>query len=388
MEVSNSSNNSPCCIQGCKKYAYYNYEGKTAQYCLEHKKDDMVLPKSRYCVVDNCKNYAYYNLPNEPKRYCKNHKSKNMIDRCHKLCLDCSSVAKYNHQGNKEVLYCYKHKKDKMIKVSLYTCLYIDDNGQKCSKQRRFGTNKAEYCAVHKIEGMKQHTRKICDFIFEDGTQCPDIARYGAKGTKLYCKNHKTDDMKNAIDKKCCYIILNGASCGALVARGSKREYFDYCRKHLPKENAKDGLNICINDYCDNKANKNYKNYCLQCITNIEPLRKGNPKDKEVVFKCTLAKDNMDFIHETPIFIRNVRYDIYKIIDNHIIIIDTKKEKSTHFQYNNYYSIYFNVRVYSKDDEKKAPSSKVLVNKIQKELKNIESCLKNYTCGAETFDIE
>jgi hypothetical protein len=425
----------------CNKFPSYNFIGmKTNKYCSDHRQDGMIDVQVKRCKSEFCDSiigkkydgyccYCFTNLfPTDPrtkdarlaskeiktKNYlsenghadfihnkalyigdCRNQRRIDLykyIDNTHILCVE---VDEYQHRG-----YCPNDEEQRyhdLYKLG-YHMIFI-----------RF--NPDEYRDKHnKIIKTKLEDR-LPRLVEEINNIINNIDKYSSLDQYLYIKylyyNEPLDntiDIKKPVQRKstkklpienknikhrnCDVLLQDGTKCGKSLVRGDDGKELDMCPEHMSKNMGVEVKGICKNSYCHNKSNKNYDGYCLQCITNINPLRTGNPKDKEIIFKCTLARDNMDFINKDPIFINNIRYDIYKIINDHIIILDTKQEKSVHEQYKDYHTIYFDIRIYAKEGEKRAPKSNDIVRNFKKMFESIKNNLPNYTSKIKTFAID
>jgi len=59
----------------CTKYASYGYKGKNREYCINHKKIDMVNEYSYICAYGECESRAAFGFSKEDiKLYCGKHK--------------------------------------------------------------------------------------------------------------------------------------------------------------------------------------------------------------------------------------------------------------------------------------------------------------------------
>ena len=104
------------CVK-CSKRASFNFSNKkTPMYCVEHKLLDMVDVISKKCL--KCDKRPIFNYKNEKKAIlCKEHKLLNMVDIKNIHCLICNTRASFNFK-NEKPMFCFKHKKNKMINVT------------------------------------------------------------------------------------------------------------------------------------------------------------------------------------------------------------------------------------------------------------------------------
>jgi EsV-1-7 cysteine-rich motif len=265
-----------CKYTSCGKQPIYGLPGEKAEYCVKHKKDDMIDVKHKTCLKKYCEIRASYGLPGEKAKYCKEHKKDGMINVVSKRCIEqgCETRPSYGLPGQKKE-YCKKHKKDCMIDVVSKRCLKTG-----CETQPTYGLlgEKAKYCKDHKKDGMINVVSKRCL-----KTGCETHPTYGLPGKNAqYCKTHRKKDMINVKDKRC---IEQGCETQPTYGfPGGKKEY---CKEHK-----KDGMidvnnKICKNDHCETRANPRYKGYCAYCFKNLfpnDPLSKNHKtKEKEVV---------------------------------------------------------------------------------------------------------
>ncbi len=428
----------------CDKFPSYNFTGnKTNQYCPNHRQKGMIDVQAKRCKSEFCDViikkkydeyccYCFVNLfPTDPRAKearlaSKEIKTKNYLaENGHSDFIHNKSLYLGDCQNGRRID-LYKEVSDKHM-----ICVEVDEDQHRryCpddEEQRYHDTYKLGYHMIFirfNPDNYRDKHNKLIKTKLEDRLpillqEINDIInnldQYSSLDQYLYIKYLYYDEpldvnvikkksaprkragkttKKHPIENKdiryrvCSVLLPDETKCGKSLARGNDGKELDMCPEHMSKNVGIVVKGICKNSYCHNKSNKNYNDYCLQCITNIEPLRGGNPKDKEVIFKCTLARDNMDFINKDPIFINNIRYDIYKIIGEYIIILDTKQEKLSHEHYQNYYTLYFNIRVHSKEGEKRAPKSNDIIRNFMKELEKVENNLENYKYNMKTFSI-
>ena len=88
-----------CVNPKCKNTACYNYEGRRAIVCEQHKYDGMIIIKKQKCI--HCCRYARFNIPTEKSPiYCIDHKLPDMIDLQHAL-YDSDNVQEIMDKTNK-----------------------------------------------------------------------------------------------------------------------------------------------------------------------------------------------------------------------------------------------------------------------------------------------
>jgi hypothetical protein len=182
----------------CQKRCSFNFKGKSAIYCKEHKKEGMIDVKHKTCDENNCNKRPHFNFKGEKQGiYCFEHKKKEMIDVSHKTCEEsnCNKRPNFNFKGEKQRIYCFEHKKKEMVDVSHKTCKETN-----CQKRPHFNFKEEKY--------------------------------------GIYCFNHKTEEMVDVNHKRCLTINCD--------IRGNKK-YEGYC------------LFCFINTFPDKPISKNYK---------------------------------------------------------------------------------------------------------------------------------
>jgi hypothetical protein len=153
-----------CIFEGCKKRAYFNYEGETkALYCREHSLDNMIDIKHPRCIYEGCKNQPTFNYKGVNRGlYCSIHKLNTMVNIVNKTCKieNCKTRPNYNYENEIGGIYCGIHKLDGMINVTSKRCSHKD-----CKKQPNYnyeGEIHTLFCNTHKLNGMVNITSKIC----------------------------------------------------------------------------------------------------------------------------------------------------------------------------------------------------------------------------------
>ena len=174
------------------------------------------------CIEPDCKKYSIFNYEGEKEGiYCFEHKKEKMIDVKNKKCIICKKKRpNFNIEGQKPE-YCFEHKKENMIDVTHKKC-----REQDCKKIPNFnyeGEKEGKYCSVHKKEGMVDVKSKKCIIckkkqpIFNIEGQKPE-----------YCFEHKKENMIDVINKRC-------KSCNLFQVLKNNNYLCSYCNKEKPK---------------------------------------------------------------------------------------------------------------------------------------------------------
>ena len=159
------------------------------------------------CDRDLCPiKYPCFNIDGEKQGlYCGKHKLDGMVNVVDKRCIhdECKSTSpRFNNDGEKKGLYCEEHKLDGMVDVSRnkrcikYECKSI----KPCFNFD--GEIKGLYCFIHKLDGMIDVKHKRC--IHDECKKRPNYNNYCEKKA-LYCGKHKLDGMVNVVDKRCIH---------------------------------------------------------------------------------------------------------------------------------------------------------------------------------------
>jgi hypothetical protein len=101
-----------CIFKDCNKIPIYNLKDKKiAEYCYEHKTENMIDIKHKKCYEDNCNKRPNYNYENQKNSlYCREHCKKDMIDIMHKKCIECNDTRISNIKYKGYCLRCFMFK--------------------------------------------------------------------------------------------------------------------------------------------------------------------------------------------------------------------------------------------------------------------------------------
>ena len=322
----------------CGKSASFNVEGKKAEYCRDHKKENMVDVKHKKCIhIDDetriqCDKNPSFNYEGKKAEYCNDHKKENMVDVKHKKCIhiddetriQCDKNPSFNYEG-KKAEYCNDHKKENMVDVVHRKCIHIDENRNKCDKipyYNKEGEN-PKFCAKHKEENMIDVRSKKCIHIDENGNRCDKIPcfNYEGKINPIYCNKHKEENMINICYKKCIYIDKNGIKCINNAYYNIKNDIALYCNKHKIKDMINVSIKKCIHIYengnkCDKIPSFNYegetKLYC------DEHKKEGmvNVKNKKCIHCLTQRINEFNSIYKAE---KSCAYCFYNLYPDHIL---------------------------------------------------------------------
>ena len=313
------------------------------------------------CKEKNCMKLAIYNYIREKKAlYCYEHKKERMVDvKYQKKCLDCNKSSSYNYEGEKKRLYCNEHKKERMVNVKDKTCL-------DCKKRPVYnyeGEKNALYCSEHKKEIMVNVISKTC-------LDCNKIAIYNYEGKKngLYCSEHKKEGMMNVTSKTCldCNKIptynYEGEKNGMYCYDHKKEEMENViskkcldCKKQsvFNYESEKNGLycyehkkeimvnvisKTCKSVWCSTQPSKNYDGFCLFCYMHLFPdkpiTRNYKTKEYSVVHYVKEKFPDLTWIEDKKIKdgCSNKRPDLLLDLGYQILMIEIDENK--HNAYN------------------------------------------------------
>jgi hypothetical protein len=281
----------------CTKKATFNFMGKKARYCVEHKSEGMtdVLNKSCQCGLAQ----PTYNIAGLKAAYCSKCKTVEMVDLKHKICTCGAARPCFNFEGLKAE-YCNSCKLEGMKNVVDKKCVcgkyqpmfnFEGLSGKYCSecklegmcdvKNKKCACKKsrpsfnfegliARYCSLCKTEGMidVMHTKCVCK---------KNQAHFNYNGLfGKYCSECKLEGMIDIHHKKCvCTKFLPTYNFEGLVAK-----YCSECRL----EGMIDTVHVLCKTYlCDIRVQEKYDGYCFRCFIHLFPDKpvSKNYKTKE-----------------------------------------------------------------------------------------------------------
>jgi hypothetical protein len=185
------------CLE-CNKIPLYNFKGiKGGLYCNTHKKHNMVNVIHRICKADNCITQASYNVKGKYAEYCEEHKTDQMervifSKSCeHKGCI---VRPLYNYSDQKCAKYCAEHKLDNMV-IMINTC--TENNCYVSASYNYDGKKKPLYCVTHKKEDMVDIKSKRCKT-----HMCLTRASKKYEGYCLFCFIHTFPEKPITINYK------------------------------------------------------------------------------------------------------------------------------------------------------------------------------------------
>lgn len=151
----------------CKKKAFYNYVGRTAMVCKDHKYDGMIIVKGT-CIHDKCNRNAYFNIPTDVRPiYCMSHKLPDMI-----------------HVSSVKYEFKLPDMFDPTEKLNELKPDLSSESKKKCFKD-------------------KERPLELKNTCYKDG--CEKIPKFNAphKQGGMYCDEHKKMFMINVVDRPC-----------------------------------------------------------------------------------------------------------------------------------------------------------------------------------------
>ena len=158
----------------------------------------------RKCQHPNCTKYSCFNLPTETKGiYCFEHKKEKMVDVKSRKCRypNCTKQPTFNLPTETRGLFCFEHKKENMVNVTSKRICQRPN----CTKIPTFNLpteTRGIYCSEHKKENMINVTIKKCQY-----PNCTKIPTFNlpTETRGLFCFEHKKENMINVTIKKCQY---------------------------------------------------------------------------------------------------------------------------------------------------------------------------------------
>jgi len=348
-----------CQFENCKKRAVYGYENSNPLRCKLHKEDmKNVIYKLCSCGIRQQYNYPY----NEIVICCTNCKKDGMIDIKHKKCSCGISIPVFNFPTEKKGICCSKCKEDGMVDVITKKCkcgivpvfnFPNETNGLCCSKCKKEGMvdikNKKCKCGVIPNFNLPNNEIAICCIkCKEDGMinikhkKCKCGTRpnfnYSEETTPMCCSKCKEDGMVDVNNKMCkCgkkNPSFNFPGESALVCCSKCKEEGMVYRK-----NNKIVCKGIIGSTCpfNSKANRKYKNYCVECFRRnfpLDPLTfQIRCKTKEIAVRDFINANFEGFQHDKTLFTGSCdctmrrRIDHRKLIGNTLLVIETDENQ-------------------------------------------------------------
>ena len=177
------------------------------------------------CTYDNCYKRASFNYENNKALFCYTHKLDSMINVTINKCIhpNCKTTANYNTINNKRGIYCVSHKTPDMISVTSIKCKYIG-----CLHVPSFnniGEKRGIYCDEHKLQNMINVTMKRC---LSNGCAVYPTFNFPNIKSPIYCSSHKLNTMVNVVDSKC---IESGCTTRPIY-NYSTEKVAKYCKIH------------------------------------------------------------------------------------------------------------------------------------------------------------
>lgn len=391
---------SQLCHEGnCKFSPNYNYESeKTAIYCSEHKKIDMIDIKHKKCCYADCKKQSTYNYENKiTPIYCFSHKTDGMINIKTNTCIEinCKIIPVFNFELEKTAIYCLEHKKEGMINIKAKKCIE-----SKCNNQPNFNYKNEKqgiYCSLHKKKDMINVNIITC--LEENCCKVPSCNFPGYK-KRIYCSEHKKDGMINLTNIKCNY-----TNCLTTAIYNYENEKIPiYCSVHKKTNMIDIRHQICKSGSClGSRGNPKYKGYCAPCYQHLfpnDPLTlQMRSKTKEIAVRDFINLNFEGFQHDKPLWTGNCdcthrrKIDHRKLIGNTLLCVETDEDQHKGYakdheeiRYNDLYMLHSGKFIFIRfnPDKFKDKNNKsinpmlytrlpVLKDEIEKQIKRIEN---------------
>jgi hypothetical protein len=325
--------NKRCKHEGCNKHPAFGFENGDIEYCNEHKQQNMINVLSKRCKHDGCNKQPNFGFENGNADFCAEHKQQNMIDVKHKkLCKHdgCNKRPVFGFE-NGDADFCAEHKQQNMIDVLSKRCLY-----KGCKKHPAFGfeNGDADFCAEHKQQNMINVLSKRCK---HEG--CNKRPNFGFEnGDADFCAEHKQQKMIDIKNKKCKH-----EGCKKQPAFGFENGDADFCAEHKQHNMIDVKTKRCKTNLCPIRVNnKKYRGYCLRCFIYTFPdepvARNYKTKERSVFeFLCNdpaLCDKTIINDKRIPDGCSQRRPDIYMDFGSHIIIIEIDENQHVDYDSN------------------------------------------------------
>ena len=123
--------NKRCQEDGCNKIPNFQFSliKQLGIYCVSHSKEGMIDVKSKRCQKIKCKQNAIYGLEGKRAQYCEDHKDNNMVNVIElSKCYKCDNM--YDFLVD-DIKYCLEHHPDRKVIINLKRlCKYCDIEGE------------------------------------------------------------------------------------------------------------------------------------------------------------------------------------------------------------------------------------------------------------------
>jgi len=193
------------------------------------------------------------------------------------------------------------------------------------------GEKQGMYCVKHKLVDMIDVKNKTCIFV-----GCNTLSNYNFAGKKrgIYCDKHRLVDMINVKSKSCMY---DGCSTQPSYNFAGKKRGI-YCVTHKLVDMIDVVTKTCKSDWCQTQAKiKKYDGYCLRCFIYLFPdkpiTRNYKTKEYSVVEFIKTKFPHFDFIADKIISggCSRRRPDLFLDILYQIIIIEIDENQHTDY---------------------------------------------------------
>ena len=249
----------------CRGRRRFGFEGKSPNRCSEHREEGMMeLTRKKCDYVDpetkvKCKITAGYGPEGGKKTRCSTHRLPDMIDLASKLCnfvdpvtgKKCTVGAGYGYPGEVRVK-CVSHKLKDMVNVISKSC-------ELCGKQPSLGFVQGEpkRCKEHATEGMINVIDPKCIFVDENGKKCTTIASFNFPGERRpsHCGKHKAENMEDVVSPTCSY-----PGCEIRPSYNFPGLPRKTCKQHAEKGMVHVYDKLCEAEGCKLRACYNYEN--------------------------------------------------------------------------------------------------------------------------------
>jgi len=124
----------------------------TAKDCEQ---DNVIIKRSKTsgkCEAEGCPTSRHFGYDRKTAKFCFQHKKEGMINLSLRKCLECPRTASFGFSHLKLKQYCSEHKKEGCINLSHKTC-----KTENCDKSANYGYfgKPLLFCKEHKMQGME-----------------------------------------------------------------------------------------------------------------------------------------------------------------------------------------------------------------------------------------
>ena len=276
-------------------------------------------------------------------------------------CIDCeerskikNGYCKHSTYGIKYIVYCQLCEKERGLH---FKELFIKNNNKYRCIHGNMPINPTRNYLIRKQSDFEYHEKckfLVCkhDTLYSDeclsckneliiNNKCKHNNKSDCQRCREYNQlNIKSICIHNIDIKKCFECNIVDICCHNEIYRGcSKCNIRQFCRHNKYYRSCRkcDGRDLCKNEWCDNRLNKKYNNYCLRCFIYMFPelpiVQNYKTKEKNVVDNIIKTYPNLSWIPDKKIDggCSRRRPDLLLDAITYILIIEIDENKHSNY---------------------------------------------------------